>query len=817
MIGLSIPVCGTLILRNCTSERALQILSEYEIISTSCLIEILTMTPFNYSLFSCLFPKVDTNGITQLLEVAVQQQLYSVAEEIIVSGGDFFESNWWGLIINGNSEETFNLLNVALHNVVLGREESTQSGILQMVNKCCKHDSSIACQLVKLLLKQSSFDINITSDFLDCCIRSSICDDNLNLLQLIMPHVESAIITGHMFELAVHSSSLFLVVLLKDFLPKDYVRECTSEEIKNSDTYKNTSEIKEIFSSSDSLDLATKFAKTRYLNTVVMCFPDLLEENLYDPSCVHLADMLVGKTVSGSIALRKAITSNNKTLIKKIISMDVLCDITVDMLISYCKNNSKDKDTKLLQLLLQHRKSDLRFTINERSIDGNTPLGIAVVASNVSLAEVLLENGADPEIGFIRKGTEVPLLFSAVSNESNPRMLELLLRYGASPNNKLQTDANPLYENSNQSAASISFLSLAMNKSITILELLVSHGACLTRILADGSSILHHVKYVEQIKLLSGAPLDLVHNYETPSTLALSRGLFDVTLELLMLGADTDPSGVSLSLLSRTLRWIISSPKTESLTLLVDELIRRQVVATHADIMFLLTAIVNEDYINFELFDDLINIKHLTGDLNALDPDSGDSVLTAAVCCKLPSDERKTGSLKRLAKCIKILLTYADPNICNQQHNSPLLLSIPRSTHLAEELLHSPTINVNLSLPNGWSPLHAAIEAFNVDVCSLLLMRGADPNPVYSCEGTADQHTPLTYIVFECPTSTTALKLLLESGANPNLKIYRNMYAADIMNEQISPSAAHVEVYKILKQYGGLRTKLFKLKIKKYF
>jgi ankyrin repeat protein len=72
-----------------------------------------------------------------------------------------------------------------------------------------------------------------------------------------------------------------------------------------------------------------------------------------------------------------------------------------------------------------------------------TLLWAAVEFSRYDLAEFLLEQGADTEIGYIPSNS-TPLLFAA--GYSSAEMVELLLKYGANPNARNNTGRLPLFE-----------------------------------------------------------------------------------------------------------------------------------------------------------------------------------------------------------------------------------------------------------------------------------------------------------------------------------------------------------------------------------
>lgn len=166
-----------------------------------------------------------------------------------------------------------------------------------------------------------------------------------------------------------------------------------------------------------------------------------------------------------------------------------------------CLNTS---DPEITQLLLDHG-AEIDYQTNP---DGNTALHFASQNGQLETIEILLENGANPNIQN-EKG-ETPLCLALKQGEE--KSAELLLQYNANPSIADLTGASPLI---------ISFNRPKMTK------LLLEHGAEINqRIIQNGYTALHlavaHGQINTVVTLLeyNADPNVPTHNHQTPLDLA---------------------------------------------------------------------------------------------------------------------------------------------------------------------------------------------------------------------------------------------------------------------------------------------------------
>lgn len=91
------------------------------------------------------------------------------------------------------------------------------------------------------------------------------------------------------------------------------------------------------------------------------------------------------------------------------------------------------------------------------------------------------------------------------------------------------------------------------------------------------------------------------------------------------------------------------------------------------------------------------------------------------------------------------------------------------------QLLLENNANVNIRNMNGYTSLHYSCT-FDINITRLLLQFGAEIN----CQTTHDKWTPLyRACVYGC---TNQIELLLDNGADPNIKTNYNEFIFDIKN-----------------------------------
>lgn len=195
----------------------------------------------------------------------------------------------------------------------------------------------------------------------------------------------------------------------------------------------------------------------------------------------------------------------------------------------------------LVQLLLKHnaRVSFTELTDCDKSLGNppravlaDEPLRLAIKNGHYEVAELLLQNGADPNARYFL-GAEINLI-----SPLNTRFLDLLLKYGADPNSRDRTGLTPLMK------------ACRHPQGLLAAQILIKHGADVNDMTSerhDNRTVLHYAVLsgnMDTVKLLlrHGAVVKFSPEYMKPSPLdfAILRGNPDMVRLLIDSGADVN-------------------------------------------------------------------------------------------------------------------------------------------------------------------------------------------------------------------------------------------------------------------------------------
>jgi uncharacterized protein len=133
-------------------------------------------------------------------------------------------------------------------------------------------------------------------------------------------------------------------------------------------------------------------------------------------------------------------------------------------------------------------------------------------------------------------------------------------------------------------------------------------------------------------------------------------------------------------------------------------------------------------------------------------------------------------------KAAQVLIDWSktDVNILNAKGESPLMLAILKGQQEVVDQLLKKGADVNKT---GWTPLHYAASSGQVTMISQLI-----ENSAYIDAESPNGTTPLMMAAMY--GSTAAVKLLLDEGADPQLKNQQGLSALDFAQRGKRPDAA---------------------------
>ena len=365
---------------------------------------------------------------------------------------------------------------------------------------------------------------------------------------------------------------------------------------------------------------------------------------------------------------------------------------------------------------------------NAKDENGESPLYLACRSGKTELVKLFLSHGANPNIGTIDTN---PL--HAACRDDHCDSVKLLLEYNADVTVSDSTRKTALH----RALESGTYYSRNSDKIAVMVQLLLSRGANVNAVSEDG---------------------------ETPLYLACSKGYESVAKNLIEFGAKVDGnSGKKLPLTAACRNKHVSMVQ---LLLANGANPNAQEEDTHSLSLPLLIAADDDKSELVELL-----LKH-DAKVEAVDK-NGNTALHRAVDHYRPeatsSQYSKKVTFSGSAKSVVDILleNKADVNIVNSSGETPLYKATSRGLlDVVKKMLQMYGGNPNKGSLNK-SPLVAACIQQNVELVDTLLKHGADPNLASTSCGRGSKYT-LPLFAATDKANSDIITLLLNAGANVN-------------------------------------------------
>uniref|UniRef100_A0A8C2AJM9 Ankyrin-1 n=1 Tax=Cyprinus carpio TaxID=7962 RepID=A0A8C2AJM9_CYPCA len=422
---------------------------------------------------------------------------------------------------------------------------------------------------------------------------------------------------------------------------------------------------------------------------------------------------------------------------------------------------ARNDDTRTAAVLLQNDPNpDVLSKVCV--FTGFTPLHIAAHYENLSVAQLLLNRGAN--VNFTPKNGITPLHIA--SRRGNVIMVRLLLDRGAQIDAKTKDELTPLH-------------CAARNGHVRVVEILLDQGAPIQAKTKNGLSPIHmaaqgdHMDCVRQLLQYNAEIDDITLDHLTPLHVAAHCGHHRMVKVLLDKGAKANARALNGF---TPLHIACKKNHMRSMDLLLKHSASLEAVT---EVRFL---------------SDLETPLHMAARAGHCEVAQFLLQNNAQVDAKAKDDQTPLHCAARMGhkELVKLLLEHkANPDSATTAGHTPL--------HIAAREGHSQTTRILLDgnaqqtkmTKKGFTPLHVACKYGKVDVAELLLERGANPNAAGK-----NGLTPLHVAVHH--NNLDVVKLLVSKGGSPHITA-RNGYTA----LHIAAKQNQLEVASSLLQYGA--------------
>uniref|UniRef100_A0A4W6C3L9 Ankyrin 1 n=1 Tax=Lates calcarifer TaxID=8187 RepID=A0A4W6C3L9_LATCA len=387
---------------------------------------------------------------------------------------------------------------------------------------------------------------------------------------------------------------------------------------------------------------------------------------------------------------------------------------------------ARNDDTRTAAVLLQNDPNPDVLSKKNRLTTGFTPLHIAAHYENMSVAQLLLNRGAN--VNFTPKNGITPLHIA--SRRGNVMMVRLLLDRGAQIDAKTKDELTPLH-------------CAARNGHVRIIEILLEHGAPIQAKTKNGLSPIHmaaqgdHMDCVRQLLQYNAEIDDITLDHLTPLHVAAHCGHHRMAKVLLDKGAKANARALNGF---TPLHIACKKNHMRSMDLLLKHSASLEAVTESGLTPLHVAAFMGHLNIVKNLLQrgaspNASNVKvetplHMASRAGHCEVAQFLLQNAAQVDAKAKDDQTPLHCAARMGhkELVKLLLEHkANPDSATTAGHTPL--------HIAAREGHVHTIRIlldagahSMGSQKGFTPLHVASKYGKVDVAELLLERGANPN-----------------------------------------------------------------------------------------
>uniref|UniRef100_A0A8C4ENW7 Ankyrin-1 n=1 Tax=Dicentrarchus labrax TaxID=13489 RepID=A0A8C4ENW7_DICLA len=423
---------------------------------------------------------------------------------------------------------------------------------------------------------------------------------------------------------------------------------------------------------------------------------------------------------------------------------------------------ARNDDTRTAAVLLQNDPNADVLSKVFKLTTGFTPLHIAAHYENMSVAQLLLNRGAN--VNFTPKNGITPLHIA--SRRGNVMMVRLLLDRGAQIDAKTKDELTPLH-------------CAARNGHVRIIEILLEHGAPIQAKTKNGLSPIHmaaqgdHMDCVRQLLQYNAEIDDITLDHLTPLHVAAHCGHHRMAKVLLDKGAKANARALNGF---TPLHIACKKNHMRSMDLLLKHSASLEAVTESGLTPLHVAAFMGHLNIVKNLLQrgaspNASNVKvetplHMASRAGHCEVAQFLLQNAAQVDARAKDDQTPLHCAARMGhkELVKLLLEHkANPDSATTAGHTPLHISAREGhIHTIRILLDAGAQQIKMT-KNGLTPLHVAVHHNNLDVVKLLVSKGG------SAHSTARNGYTALHIAAKQNQMEVA-SCLLQNGATPNVE-----------------------------------------------